>query len=341
MIYNPNHPANNQSLLLSALLVTTTLTLAGCASTEQRPDSSGSAVSDDVSAQNASPVDPYENFNRSMYGFNMGVDRILLKPVADGYKAITPTFFQTGVSNFFTNLKGINVVLNDLLQGKFGQSASDVGRFTTNTTLGVAGLFDVASELGFENNNEDFGQTLAVWGVDQGPYLVLPLMGPTTLRDGSAVILDKAANPGTYLPGTGVLEGISDRANAEGALNFINEAAMDPYVFMRESFLQYRTNQINDGKIDVNSYELDLDEAIDETDSAKTKPKAEGASKAKPADIQGRIDNPVQANPAHTQLTDSFESMSQSFDSAEKQFELAADKLDAYSASKKKRSRRR
>lgn len=232
----------------AACLISFSLLMSGCASTEIRANAL---------------VDPYEGFNRSMYSFNMGLDKYLFKPVSDGYQFVTPDFMEVGVSNFFNNLKGINVVLNDVLQGKFRQGASDVGRFMTNTTLGVAGLVDVASEFGLKNNVEDFGQTLAIWGVAEGPYLVLPIMGPTTLRDGGGLIVDKAANPGTYVPGTGILEGISDRANAEGALKFIDEAALDPYVFTRESFLQYRRHLVSDGKSDVASYDWDVEGGLE------------------------------------------------------------------------------
>ncbi|MBS4050215.1 MAG: VacJ family lipoprotein, partial [Methylomonas sp.] len=177
-MYTLSYHAKSRASFYFALLFSGALSVTGCASTESQV-----AVTD-VSAPVVTPVDPYEGFNRSMYGFNMGLDKYLLKPVADGYKFITPNFMQTGVTNFFNNLKGINVVLNDLLQGKFEQSASDLGRFTTNSTIGLLGLFDVATDLGLQQNVEDFGQTLAVWGVNQGPYLVLPVLGPTTLRDG-------------------------------------------------------------------------------------------------------------------------------------------------------------
>lgn len=260
-MYTRIYSSNSQATFIHALLFSIALAITGCASTE--PVSSG----DFSNARTVNPVDPYEGFNRAMYGFNMGLDKYLLKPIADGYRFITPDFMQTGVTNFFNNLKGINVVLNDLLQGKFKQGASDTGRFLTNSTIGVLGLFDVASDLGLEANIEDFGQTLAVWGVAQGPYLVLPILGPTTLRDSGGIIVDKAANPGTYVPGTGVLEGINDRANAEGALNFIDEAALDPYVFTRESFLQYRNNLINDGKVETDSLDLDVDAAFDDSES--------------------------------------------------------------------------
>jgi len=274
-----------------------------------------------------SPVDPYEGFNRSMYGFNMGLDKYFFKPVSDSYKYITPDFMEIGVSNFFNNLKGINVVLNDVLQGKFEQSASDTGRFLTNTTIGVLGFVDVASELGMQNNIEDFGQTLAVWGVDEGAYLVLPIMGPTTIRDGSAVIVDKAANPGTYVPGTGIIEGINDRANAEGALNFIDEAALDPYVFTRESFLQYRRNLINDSKSDANSYELDLEEALDETPASK---KEEAKPKKSNANTSSKLESAVVPSPSSVSKVSvdnaAFERMAQSFEQASLKMEQLSKK---------------
>lgn len=201
--------------------------------------------------------DPYENFNRAMYDFNDGVDTYFAAPIANGYKFITPSFVQTGVNNFFTNLKGINVVLNDLLQAKFVQSAADLGRFTLNTTAGIGGLIDVAKYAGLEQNEEDFDQTLAVWGVPQGAYLVLPLVGPMTMRGAPASAFDAATNPATYagVPAEWIsipvqfMSAVNARANAEGALKFINEAAMDKYVFTRESFLQWRKNLETDGKV--------------------------------------------------------------------------------------------
>ncbi|WP_026604131.1 MlaA family lipoprotein [Methylomonas sp. 11b] len=316
------HPGKNRALLIEVCLLTSALLLSGCASTEKR---------DELSVYEAGHADPYEGFNRSMYGFNMTLDKYFFKPVSDGYKFITPDFMETGVNNFFTNLKGINVVLNDVLQGKFQQSASDAGRFLTNTTIGVGGLIDVASEVGLKNNVEDFGQTLAVWGVGQGAYLVLPVFGPTTIRDGGAGILDRAANPGTYVPGTGILEGINDRANAEGALNFINEAALDPYVFTRESFLQYRRNLVNDGKNESANYDLDIDPTADV--AAEPKPKSSEALKPS-LDTANKIEQSVSpsAQPAvgATADTDAFNNMLQSF-------EEASNKLDQLSKHRRRK----
>ena len=323
------YPGNKQVSLLGTVLVSSVLIATGCASTEQRSEPTANI------AEKNNSVDPYEGFNRSMYGFNMSLDKYLLKPVSDSYKYVTPDFMETGVSNFFNNLKGINVVLNDMLQGKFGQGAADSGRFLTNTTLGVVGLFDVASELGMQGNVEDFGQTLAVWGVDQGAYLVLPVLGPTTVRDGGAIIVDKAANPGTYVPGSGILEGINDRANAEGALNFIDEAALDPYVFTRESFLQYRKNLINDGKADTSSYDLDVDAAIEESaGEAAEKPKP-----VKPALGGSSSRNESPAVPAGSKGLNSSALDNTAFEKMAKAFEDADTKMDALGKKKAKRRR--
>ena len=203
-----------------------------------------------------------------MFTFNDTVDDYVAKPVSDAYKWITPQFVQTGVFNFFGNLKTINVVINDLLQAKFAQSAHDTGRFALNTTMGLAGFVDVATQVGLEQNEEDFEQTLAVWGVPRGSYLVLPFLGPTTMRGIPGAAFDTAANPSNYvgLP-VQLISLLNTRANAEGSLKFINEAALDPYVFTRESFLQWRNNLATDGKSESS---LDLDDELTEDESATT-----------------------------------------------------------------------
>jgi phospholipid-binding lipoprotein MlaA len=204
-------------------------------------------------------ADPYESFNRKMYDFNESVDHYVASPIANGYKVVTPDFLQTGVFNFFNNLKNFNVVINDLLQAKFSQSASDMGRLTMNTTAGLGGFFDVAKHVGLEQNDEDFDQTFAVWGIPKGSYLVLPLLGPMTTRSAPASAFDAATNPASYasIPANYIsapvqfMSALNARANAEGALKFINEAAMDKYVFTRESFLQWRKNLESDGKVNM------------------------------------------------------------------------------------------
>ncbi|NOT84199.1 MAG: VacJ family lipoprotein [Methylococcaceae bacterium] len=201
----------------------------------------------------ASAIDPYESFNRPVHKFNSKVDSYIAKPIADGYRKITPEFFQKGVNNFFNNLQDVTVILNDILQAKFKQSAQDAGRLTLNSTVGLGGLFDVASKAGLDKHNEDFGQTLAVWGLPQGSYLVLPFLGPSTFRELPGYVVDTASNPASYLGGFALplasVNALNSRANAEGSLQFINEAALDPYVFMRESYLQWRNYQAADGQV--------------------------------------------------------------------------------------------
>lgn len=259
------------------------LALGGCATT--------SGPAETTAAAQPSPADPYENINRKIFAFNDKVDTYVAKPVADAYKWVTPQFFQTGVSNFFNNLKSINVVLNDLLQAKFEQGAQDTGRFLINTTAGLGGLIDVAKHAGLEQNDEDFEQTLAVWGVPQGSYLVLPFLGPSTARGIPGSVFDTATNPATYvglLPvqAVSMVSMVNARANAEGALKFIDEAALDPYVFTRESFLQWRQNLATDGKSeaknDLSNLEADL---LDEDEKAAdaAKPKADAVAPADPA----------------------------------------------------------
>lgn len=236
--------------------------LVGCATTKE-PSEGQTATNKD---------DPYENINRKVYGFNDTVDHYVAKPVADTYKFITPDFMETGVSNFFNNLKTINVVLNDVLQAKFEQSGRDTGRFLMNSTLGMAGLFDVAKTVGLEQNDEDFEQTLAVWGVPQGSYIVLPLLGPITTRGIPGAVFDTAANPASYIGAPiQVISLINARANAEGSLKFIDEAALDPYVFTRESFLQWRNHLATDGKTDTSSDLTDIDAELLEDDQGNNK----------------------------------------------------------------------
>ncbi len=245
---------------ISGMLIGAAISLGGCATT-------GVTEQQNV----ANKADPYENFNRKMFIFNDTVDDYVAKPISDGYKWITPQFMQTGVYNFFSNLKDINVVINDILQAKFAQSAHDTGRFALNTTMGLGGFVDVAKSVGLEQNDEDFEQTLAVWGVPQGSYLVIPFLGPSTVRGIPGAAFDAAANPTSYvgLP-VQLISLLNTRANAEGALKFIDEAALDPYVFTRESFLQWRNNLATDGKSESS---LDLDDALDE-DGVDSTPKA-------------------------------------------------------------------
>ncbi|MEO7497300.1 MAG: VacJ family lipoprotein [Massilia sp.] len=204
-------------------------------------------------ATGKNPKDPYESFNRTMFKFNDGVDRVALKPAATAYKQVLPTFVQTGVSNFFGNLSDIWSGANNLMQGKGQDGMSDLTRFALNSTFGLAGFLDIASEAGLRKHNEDFGQTLGAWGFPSGPYLMLPLLGPSTVRDASVMPLDIAADPWAYKDpvkwrnvGT-ALRAVDQRAAVLDASNLMEEAALDRYEFIRDGFLQRRESKITDG----------------------------------------------------------------------------------------------
>src|SRR5712691_5144631 len=210
-------------------------TLAGCATT------------------GGNPADPLEPFNRAMFRFNDAVDGAVIKPVAKGYRAVVPGIVRTGVSNFFSNLEDVWISVNNMLQGKFQDGFEDFGRVFINSTLGVAGLFDFASDMGIQKHNEDFGQTLGRWGVGSGAYLVVPILGPSTIRDGFGLLLDRQADLVFYIDGVPVhnslygTRAIGNRANLLDASSVIDQAALDKYAFVRDAWLQRRRNLVYDG----------------------------------------------------------------------------------------------
>jgi phospholipid-binding lipoprotein MlaA len=201
------------------------------------------------------PDDPFEGFNRSMYKFNDTLDKYVLKPVAKGYQAVTPDPVDKGISNFFSNLGDIFVIFNDLFQLKFGQAASDTARFVLNTTFGVLGIFDVSTEFGLPKHNEDFGQTMGYWGVESGPYLVLPFFGPSSVRDGIGLVADTTLEheviydsmSSAHKRGMLALQYIDIRADLLKATSIIEETAPDPYAFTRDAWIQRRQNLVYDG----------------------------------------------------------------------------------------------
>ena len=196
------------------------------------------------------PRDPYQSFNRKVYSFNNVVDKNVLIPVVKGYEAVTPDIVEKGVSNFFSNLSDMNNFLNHSLQLKPIKAATDLGRLVINSTIGLGGLVDVASKFGMYQESEDLGQTLGYWGVSPGPYLVLPLLGPSTLRDASATAINISASPiERYDPVAGQLSitalELIDLRHQLG--DFDSLISGDPYVFVREAYLQRREYKINDG----------------------------------------------------------------------------------------------
>lgn len=199
------------------------------------------------------PRDPAEGFNRAMFAFNEGVDKAVIKPAAKAYDAVLPTPVRTGVSNFFANLQDLWIAINNLLQGKPRQAVSDVGRFAINSTIGIVGLFDIASEAGLEKHDEDFGQTLGRWGVGDGAYLVLPFIGPRTVRDTFGYALDAWVDPVWRvddIPTRNILVAtrvVSIRADLLPADKPLQDAALDKYSYIRDAYLQRRRSLIYDG----------------------------------------------------------------------------------------------
>lgn len=199
------------------------------------------------------PRDPLEPINRGIYKFNEGVDTVLLKPAAEVYQGVVPPVARTGVSNVFANINDVVVALNNLLQGKFSEALSDVGRVLINTTAGLFGIFDVATPAGLEKHDEDFGQTLGYWGVGDGPYLVLPILGPRTTRDTGGLVVDFLTDPVSYIDPSRDrnqvmgLRLVSRRAELLGASQLLSVAALDEYEFVRDAYLQRRRNLIHDG----------------------------------------------------------------------------------------------
>lgn len=232
--------------LAAALLA---LSLAGCATVAQ-PD----------------PRDPWEGYNRSMTRFNDAVDDAVVKPVANAYKAVLPQPVRTGVGNFFGNLGDVWSFVNNALQAKPEGALHSFWRVVINSTIGLGGVFDPATEMRLERRREDFGQTLGYWGAGPGPYLVLPLLGPSTLRDTLALPLDFYGNPVGQVHDVPVrnslvgLQYVDTRARLLDAQELLGEAALDPYTFTRDAFLQKRNNDIHDGNPPQDEERYDLDE---------------------------------------------------------------------------------
>lgn len=204
----------------------------------------------------ANPTDPLEPFNRAMFGFNEGVDRAVLKPVATVYRDVTPQPVRTGVTSFFGNISDVWAIVNNLLQGKGEFAADSLARVTTNTLWGLGGIFDVATGLKIPKHSEDFGQTLGVWGVGSGPYLVLPLLGPSTVRDTAGLLVDSQLDLVTQASNVRVRNSLSTlrvvnvRANLLGAGDVLDQAALDKYSFTREIYQQRRSSLIGNAPVE-------------------------------------------------------------------------------------------
>jgi phospholipid-binding lipoprotein MlaA len=247
--------ATSRSLLRAAALCVALLgtALGGCATTPSAGE-----------ASRPKNPDPIEGFNRGVYKFNDALDRHALRPVAVAYRDHTPRLVQTGVRNFFTNLFYPTTIANQLLQGKLKAGAQDVGRFMLNTTLGWGGIFDVASGAKLPVHDEDFGQTLGKWGVPPGPYLMLPLLGPATLRDTPSRIADDFTQPFRWYNADNerwfslAVYYVDKRASLLPLDRVVREA-YDPYAFVRDAYLQRREYAVRDGDVPEEQLEDDAD----------------------------------------------------------------------------------
>lgn len=241
-----------------AIAVLALATLAGCASTATRA---------------ADPRDPFEPINRVSFAVNDSLDRALLRPAAKAYRAVTPQFVQTGVTNVFTNAKYPVTIVNNALQGKFRAAASDTGRFLLNSTAGIGGLFDPATAAGFEMNDEDFGQTFGKWGLGTGPYFMIPLYGPTTLRDGFGSLVDDFAEPRSNLSDSSTrwTLWLGDKFESRVRLldaDTVLDRAGDRYAFVRSAYLQRREFQVRDGNVPSEDLEAEFAEEDEPKDDA-------------------------------------------------------------------------
>ncbi len=201
-----------------------------------------------------SPQDPFERWNRGVYKFNDVIDRGVTKPVARGYVKVVPQPIRTGVSNFWANLDMTTVMINDALQGKLKSAVTDLGRFALNSTFGIAGLLDPATQIGLAHNNKDFGQTLGVWGVHPGPFIELPVLGPSDMRDAPGRLVDVYTNPWEYVKNPWIEWGgygvyLIDLRVSLLPLDSTVEGAFDPYALIRDTYLRRRAYLVADGKI--------------------------------------------------------------------------------------------
>lgn len=205
-------------------------------------------------ATGSNPRDPLENYNRAMFSFNDKLDQVVLKPAATAYENVLPSFVQTGVGNFFGNIGDVWTAVNNLLQGKLENGMTDIMRVAVNSTMGFLGVLDIGSEAGLAKHKEDFGQTLGVWGLESGPYVVLPVFGSSTVRDTAALPVDLSADLWSYKDPVNVrnigigVRLVDQRAALLGASSLIEDAALDKYEFTRDAYLQRRQSLVQDGR---------------------------------------------------------------------------------------------
>lgn len=281
-----------RSLLLFTMLALAAPVFAAEAPVVEGAQAAAQPATHSPSADKKHP-DPWEKFNRAIFSFNDRLDRYALKPVAKGYKAVTPQVVRSGISNFFVNLRSPLVILNDVLQGKVRQAGSDTARFVVNSTVGLAGFMDVAVHWHMPLHDEDFGQTLGKWGAGSGPYLMLPLFGPSTVRDTAGFGVDVFSNPRRYLLDNDVNLGLTavDVVNTRATLLDLEGIVQgDRYLFIRDLYLQRREFSVKDGQVDDPF--LDDDAAYEDDPDAEANPE-QSAPEAAVAPVGA---NPTDAN---------------------------------------------
>lgn len=230
------------------------------------------------------PGDRFEAANRKVHAFNDGLDTAILRPVSSAWLEGVPEPARNATSRFFDNLLYLDTILNGFLQGKLKQGFSDLARFGVNSTVGLLGIFDVATPMGLPQHKEDFGQTLAVWGAGSGEYLVYPLIGPSGVRDTGGVVVSLLTNPIVYAAAPvaiplGLLNIVDTRARKQGFVQFRDQAALDSYIFTRESYLQSRVFQIYDGHPPMQAFEA-FEDVAQPTEPASPGPDDAARSKA-------------------------------------------------------------
>lgn len=238
-------------------------------------------------AGSADIADPYEGFNRKMFAFNNGLDKYALEPASTAYKTVTPEFARDRVSDFLSNLRGPVIFANDVLQGEPSRAGTTFARFGINSTIGLLGLWDPATEFGLDRHGEDFGQTLAVWGVESGPYLVMPVLGPTTPRDLLGFGVDRAMDPLTWVQldndsdsdlairvGLGVVGALNARVRLDEQIDTLN-AQPEPYIALRRIYSSSRQAEILNGKVDEEAAYDDLPD-FDDFEDYEEEPPATG-----------------------------------------------------------------
>lgn len=249
--------------VLAGAAALTLLALVGCASTT--PPAGNAAKN---------RADPWERWNRGVYTFNEKLDENVLKPTATAYAKVVPRPVRRGVTNFFNNISDAWSAVNNFAQGKGANGFQDVTRVAVNTVFGLGGLFDIASEAGLDRQGEDFGQTLGRWGVPSGPYVVWPLLGPSTVRDSAALPVDRSVSAALLTKDDGArfaliaLQVIDTRANLLQASNMLNDIALDKYVFVRDAYLQRRRSLVYDGNAPADDDEVPFEREKPEAPAA-------------------------------------------------------------------------